>query len=67
LDYFDDEQNGTGKYLTVRSKVLPGSEVVAESRFLLSGIEAIQQYTPDLVFLELKCPEGKGFKSWSFQ
>ncbi|MEN6455533.1 MAG: LytTR family DNA-binding domain-containing protein [Prolixibacteraceae bacterium] len=62
----DDEQNGRENLHRSLEKYCPEVEVVAEADSVLSGIEAIQQYTPDLVFLDIEMPEGKGFKILEF-
>jgi two-component system LytT family response regulator len=62
----DDEQNGRENLHRTLEKYCPEVSVVAEANSVLTGIEAIQQHAPDLVFLDIEMPEGKGFKILEF-
>jgi two-component system LytT family response regulator len=62
----DDEINGRENIRGVMEKYCPEVMVVAEAGSALSGIEAINQHHPDLVFLDIEMPEGNGFKVLEF-
>lgn len=62
----DDEKNGRENLNGVLKKYCPNINVVAEANSALSGLDAIQQHQPDLVFLDIEMPEGDGFKVLEF-
>lgn len=62
----DDEPNGRENLLGVLEKYCPEVQVVTQAHSVLSGIEAIQQHQPDLVFLDIEMPDGNGFKLLEF-
>jgi len=62
----DDEQNGRENLCSTLEKYFPGIVLVAEADSMLSGIEAIQKYSPDLLFLDIEMPGGNGFKVLEF-
>jgi two-component system, LytTR family, response regulator len=62
----DDEANGRENLRGVLEKYCPEVTVVAEANSALSGIEAINQHQPDLVFLDIEMPDGNGFKVLEF-
>jgi two-component system, LytTR family, response regulator len=62
----DDEKNGRENLFNSLLKYCPEVEVVAEADSVLSGIEAIQKYAPELIFLDIEMPDGKGFKVLEF-
>lgn len=62
----DDEKNGRENLYNSLLKYCPEVEVVAEADSVLSGIETIQKYTPELVFLDIEMPDGNGFKVLEF-
>ncbi|MCF8357933.1 MAG: LytTR family DNA-binding domain-containing protein [Prolixibacteraceae bacterium] len=62
----DDEQNGRENLRGAIEKFCPEIEVMAEAGSAISGIEAIQEHNPDLVFLDIEMPGGNGFKVLEF-
>ena len=62
----DDERNGRENLSSSLSKYCPEVVQVAEADSVISGIEAIQKHSPDLVFLDIEMPDGKGFKVLEF-
>ena len=62
----DDEKNGRENLFNSLLKYCPEVEVVAEADSVISGIEIIQEFTPELVFLDIEMPDGKGFKVLEF-
>lgn len=62
----DDEKNGRENLCNTLLKYCPEIEVVAEADSALTGIEAIQEFAPALVFLDIEMPDGNGFKVLEF-
>jgi two-component system LytT family response regulator len=62
----DDEANGRENLRGILEKYCPEVTVVAEANSALTGIGAINQHQPDLVFLDIEMPEGNGFKVLEF-
>lgn len=62
----DDESNGRENLSGILKKYCPEIQVVAQASSVLSGIEAIQQYQPELIFLDIEMPDGNGFKLLEF-
>ncbi len=57
----DDEENGRETLLFSLKEVCPEVEVVAQADSAISGLKAIEQHKPDLVFLDIEMPYGTGF------
>lgn len=57
----DDEKNSRESLRKKITAHCPGTEVVAECANGLEGLEAIRQYQPDLVFLDIEMPHMNGF------
>lgn len=62
----DDEKNGRENLTNSLLKYCPEIEIIAEVDSVMSGIEAIQKFTPELIFLDIEMPDGKGFKVLEF-
>lgn len=62
----DDEKNGRENLINSLLKYCPEIEIIAEADSVISGIETIQKFTPELVFLDIEMPDGKGFKVLEF-
>ncbi len=62
----DDENNGRENLRGVLHKYCPEVGVVAEAFSVMSGIDTIQEYMPDLIFLDIEMPGGNGFKLLEF-
>ncbi len=62
----DDEQNGRENLRGVLEKFCPNVEILAEAESAISAINCIQEYKPDLVFLDIEMPGGNGFKVLEF-
>lgn len=43
-------------------KTIPGAELISECQDGFEGIKAIQQYQPDLIFLDIQMPKINGFE-----
>ncbi|MDA3930366.1 MAG: LytTR family DNA-binding domain-containing protein [Prolixibacteraceae bacterium] len=62
----DDEVNGRENLHGALKKYCTDVDVISEADSALIGIEQIQQYQPDLVFLDIEMPGGSGFKVLEF-
>lgn len=62
----DDEINGRENLRGALTKFCSEIEVLGEAASAISGIEAIQNQQPDLVFLDIEMPGGNGFKVLEF-
>ncbi|HWY12073.1 MAG TPA: LytTR family DNA-binding domain-containing protein [Bacteroidia bacterium] len=58
----DDEQQGINNIKLLISKFIKNVKVVAETRKALKGIELIEDYRPEIVFLDIKMPHMSGFE-----
>ncbi|MCB9231946.1 MAG: response regulator transcription factor [Bacteroidia bacterium] len=57
-----DDEDKSRKYLRqMLTEFCPEVEVVGEADSMLSGLEAIAEFNPQLVFLDIKMPHGTGF------
>jgi two-component system LytT family response regulator len=57
-----DDENGSRESLAkILEKNCPNVEIVAKANSMTTGLTAIQQYEPDLVFLDIDMPNGSGF------
>src|ERR1022692_734047 len=57
-----DDENGSRESLAkMIEKYCPSVQVVAKTDSMMSGLTAIQQHEPDLVFLDIEMPNGSGF------
>ena len=57
-----DDENGSRESLAkLLEKYCPDVTVLAKTENMESGLTAIQQYEPDLVFLDVEMPNGSGF------
>lgn len=57
----DDEKAGRETLKSFIAKYCEGIEIIAEGDSVKSGIIAINQYFPDLVFLDIQMQDGTGF------
>jgi len=57
----DDEQPAREVLVNFLSEYCPDVEVVARAASVSSGYNAIRKTSPDLVFLDIEMPDGKGF------
>ncbi len=62
----DDERNGRENLRGVLEKFCSNIQIVAEANSAITAIEAIQEYQPDIVFLDIEMPGGNGFKVLEF-
>lgn len=58
----DDEKTSRITLTAMLNKHCKDVEVVAEADGCNSGIEAIKEYKPDVIFLDIQMPDGSGFK-----
>lgn len=58
----DDEKNGINSLRLVIEKFIENVKVVAETTDALEGIELIEDYKPDIVFLDVQMPKYNGFE-----
>jgi len=58
----DDEKNSLIIMQKLLEKHTPDVEVVATAQSVSEGIEVINDYKPDLVFLDISMPDGDGFE-----
>ena len=58
----DDEQRGINALKILIDKFVPDVKVVADSTDANQGIELIENYAPDIVFLDINMPEMNGFE-----
>lgn len=57
----DDEDSARGTLRTLLSRYYKEIEVIGEGRNVSSGIKIIKEIKPELVFLDIKMPDGTGF------
>jgi two-component system LytT family response regulator len=57
----DDEFFNRGLITLLISRMASDIEVVAEAEGFREGIRIIQNHAPDVVFLDIKMPDGSGF------
>jgi len=57
----DDEKNSREYIETVLQDYCPDVEVIASADSAATGIEAIKEHGPDLIFLDIQMPGGDGF------
>ena len=57
----DDESAARQSLRTLLERFTQGVEVIGEAEGVKTGIAAIQQYHPDIVFLDINMPDGTGF------
>ena len=57
----DDEQDSRQILSNYLSKYCKDVELLAECKNIQEGLEAINEYNPDLVFLDIEMPYGTGF------
>jgi len=58
----DDEQNGINTLKSLLSAYVPDVKVVAETTGASAAIELIENYKPEIVFLDINMPEMTGFE-----
>lgn len=58
----DDEQKGINILKILIEKHIPDVKVVAEANNALCGISLIENYKPEIVFLDINMPEMNGFE-----
>ena len=58
----DDEQKGINTLKILIEKYIEGVKIVAESTQPLEGITLIENYKPEIVFLDINMPETNGFE-----
>lgn len=58
----DDEQKGIDAVKILIDKYIPEVKVIADSAKASAGIEMIENYKPDIVFLDINMPEMTGFE-----
>lgn len=58
----DDEQKGINTLKILIEKYIEGVKVVAEATKPLEGITLIENYKPEIVFLDINMPETNGFE-----
>lgn len=58
----DDESKSRKTLQALLESFCPEVEVVAEAHSVASGLEAIRDHKPDLVFLDIEMPSGSGFE-----
>lgn len=58
----DDEQTGIDTLKIIIEKHIPDIKIVGESIRARSGIELIEDYKPEIVFLDISMPEMDGFE-----
>ncbi len=57
-----DDENGSRESLAkLLEKHCPQVEIISKANSMITGLTAIQQYEPDLVFLDIEMPNGSGF------
>lgn len=57
----DDESSARNALKNLLSKHCTNIEVLAEADCVKKGLEAIRQYNPEVVFLDVQMPDGTGF------
>lgn len=57
----DDEDGSRESLARLIEKYCKNIQIVAKADSMLSGLTAIQQHEPDLVFLDIEMPNGTGF------
>jgi len=57
----DDEQDSREILATYLRKYCPDVEVASQATSVASGLKAIAEYAPDIVFLDIEMPYGNGF------
>ncbi|WP_143307818.1 LytR/AlgR family response regulator transcription factor [Chitinophaga vietnamensis] len=57
----DDEANNRENLRGLLHSCCNGIEVVSEAATVAKGVAAVQQYQPDLLFLDIQLPDGTGF------
>lgn len=62
----DDEVNGRENLRGALERYCHEIVVVGDANSVLTGIEAINQHHPDLIFLDIEMPDGNGFKLLEF-
>ena len=62
----DDEANSRTMLKQLIYKYCPNLQVVAMAKDVLSGIEAVRLYQPNIVFLDIEMPKFSGFKFFEF-
>ena len=62
----DDEANNRTILNQLIYKYCPNLQVVAMAKDVLSGIEAVRLYQPNIVFLDIEMPKFSGFKFFEF-
>ncbi|MES2680158.1 MAG: LytTR family DNA-binding domain-containing protein [Bacteroidota bacterium] len=58
----DDEQKGIDALKILINRFIEGIKVIAESTNASEGIEMIENFKPDIVFLDINMPEMNGFE-----
>ncbi|NLL27503.1 MAG: response regulator [Bacteroidales bacterium] len=58
----DDEESARTTLKALLLRYVPDVQVVAEAYNVESGVNAIKQHTPDLIFLDIQMPDGSGFR-----
>lgn len=58
----DDDENSCSLISEMVQNYFPEIEVKAESGSLSAGIKEIHKYHPDVVFLDMELPDGKGYE-----
>jgi len=57
----DDEKNARETIKGMLNMLFRDIEIIAEANGVASGIEAIEQHSPELVFLDIRMKDGSGF------
>lgn len=58
----DDEETGIETLKLLLEKYVPGVKVIAQTTVASNAIEMIENYLPDIVFLDISMPEMDGFE-----
>ena len=57
----DDEASNRGLVIKLISELNPNFEILGEADGVKSGIELINRVQPEIIFLDIKMPDGSGF------
>lgn len=57
----DDERTNTLTLKNLLLKYFPSIDIIATARNVAEGVAAVDQYHPDLIFLDISMPDGDGF------
>lgn len=58
----DDERHSRSALRNLIDEYCPDVDIVAEADGYKTGVEAIKEYKPELVFLDIQMPDGTGFR-----